>query len=105
MCKCFIQKRKDSDYFLDFYLNFGNNDLLISNNIKLDNESITDPTVLVKLYEPLPGDLQTKDTLWFSEQVSDPFTFKVDINIIPDEEEDDVRPGCGGGWGDSGKHR
>jgi hypothetical protein len=33
-----IQKREDSPYFLDFYLNFGGNQLAIANNIQLDNQ-------------------------------------------------------------------
>jgi hypothetical protein len=45
----FIQERQDSDYFLDFYLNFGDNNLLIANNIILESQDITNPTILVKL--------------------------------------------------------
>ena len=40
--------------YLDFYLDFGNNKLIIANNIALDNTNPNDPTVLIKLYEPLP---------------------------------------------------
>ena len=40
---------------LDFYLNFGNNQLVIANNILLDNTNPNDPTILIKLYEPLPN--------------------------------------------------
>ncbi len=40
--------------YLDFYLNFGGNKLIIANNILLDNSNSNDPTVLIKLYEPLP---------------------------------------------------
>ena len=47
----FIEFRNDSEYFVDFYLNFGDNNLIIANNIKLDNENTSNPTILVKLYE------------------------------------------------------
>ena len=40
--------------YYDFYLDFGSNQLVIANNILLDTSSINNPTVLVKLYEPLP---------------------------------------------------
>jgi len=49
----FIQYRNKSNYFVDFYLNFGSNKLVIANNIKLDNNS-NNPKILIKLYEPLP---------------------------------------------------
>ena len=34
----FAFKRQESEYFLDFYVNFGNNNLLIANNIALDTD-------------------------------------------------------------------
>lgn len=73
----FTQKREDSDYFLDFYLNFGNNDLLISNNIRLDNENTVDPTILVKLYEPLPPEFNLKSELWVVTTLNEPEAFRV----------------------------
>ena len=47
----FIVDREISPYFQDFYLNFGNNTLILANNIlvDLDNDP-TSPSVLVKLY-------------------------------------------------------
>ena len=38
--------------YLDFALNFGENKLVIANNIALDNTNPNDPTVLIKLYDP-----------------------------------------------------
>tara|TARA_R110002020_G_scaffold174307_1_gene365425 strand:- start:4123 stop:11802 length:7680 start_codon:yes stop_codon:yes gene_type:complete len=73
----FVQKREDSDYFLDFYLNLGNNDLLISNNVKIDNEDTTDPTILVKLYEPLPPEFDLKSELWVVTTLNEPEAFRV----------------------------
>ena len=32
----FIYKRENSNYFVDFYLDFGANNLVIANNIQLD---------------------------------------------------------------------
>ena len=50
----FINERQESEYFLDFYINFGDNNLFIANNVVLVDEDTDNPTVLIKLYEPLP---------------------------------------------------
>jgi len=60
----FIQQRENSEYFIDFYVNFGNNQLYIANNIRLDNSDPSNPTILIKLYNPLPLGFNLKDTLW-----------------------------------------
>ena len=73
----FIKERDDSSYFVDFYLNFGNNDLVISNNIKLEDENTDDPTVVIKLYEPLPPQFNLKDELWVVTNFSDPEAFSI----------------------------
>ena len=86
----YINSKTNKSFYSDFLLNFGDNITLLGVNTLLDTSLTTEPSIFIKLYEPLPDNLQIKDTLWFSEQVSDPFTFKVDISIIPDEEEDDV---------------
>lgn len=78
----FVNYRSTENYFVDFYLNFGNNNLIIANNIKLDN-TLEDPTVLVKLYEPLPLEYSIKDLLWIVEPISDPQTYSVEFPFIP----------------------
>jgi len=65
--------------YLDFYLNFGYNKLIIANNILLDDSNPDDPTVLIKLYEPLPVDIQTKTECWVVEQVSNPVAYNISI--------------------------
>ena len=79
----FIQFRKDSNYFVDFYLNFGDNNLIISNNIKLENETTDNPTILVKLYEPLPSNFDLKSLLWIVTTLNEPEAFQVTYPIIP----------------------
>ena len=66
----FIQYREDADYFVDFYLNFGNDQQVISNNLRLDTETEVEPSLLVKLYEPLPSQFDLKSTLWVVEEIS-----------------------------------
>ena len=58
--------------YFDFYLNFGENQLVIANNILLDNTNPNDPTVLIKLYEPLPINFTLKDECWIITQVAQP---------------------------------
>ncbi len=65
-----------SSYYKDFYLNFGSNNILIGVNILLEGENL-----LIKLYEPLPATLSTKDQLWVIDKLSDPITYRVDFEI------------------------
>jgi hypothetical protein len=79
----FIQERENSAYFLDFYLNFGDNNLFISNNISLDNQDPTNPTVLIKLYEPLSDEFDINSTLWVVTVLEEPIAYKVTFEDIP----------------------
>jgi hypothetical protein len=78
-----IQQREDSPYFLDFYLNFGNNQLAIANNIQLDNQDPTDPTVLIKLYEALSEDFDINSTLWVVTQIEESLAYQVTFEEVP----------------------
>ena len=73
-----IQNATGSYY--DFYLNFGNNDLLIAVNALLDTSSIDNPTVLIKLYEPLPQQFDVNSQLWVVTQVAEPVAYNIQIN-------------------------
>ena len=84
----FIRYREDQPYFVDFYLNFGGNKLVIANNIDLDDENVEDPTVLIKLYEPLPEEFDLKSQLWVVELLSKPQAYQVDFPFIPVVEDD-----------------
>ena len=79
----FIQFREDQTYFVDFYLNFGNNQLVIANNIQLENETTNDPTILIKLYEPLPTEFDLKSLLWVVTTLNEPEAFQVTYPSIP----------------------
>jgi hypothetical protein len=78
----FVQERETSTYFLDFYLNFGDNQLSIANNIRLDNTDPNNPTVLVKLYEPLLEEFDVNSTLWVVTTLEEPIAYQV---IFEDE--------------------
>ena len=60
----FVSFRNQQSYFVDFYLNFGGNNLIISNNIRLESNDEANPSILVKLYDPLPESFILKNELW-----------------------------------------
>lgn len=77
----FIDYRSSSSVFIDFYLDFGNNNLIIANNILLDvTTTPTDPTVLIKLYEPLPTTLDIQSQCWVVESIADSVAYNININ-------------------------
>jgi hypothetical protein len=77
----FIEHRNTKDYFVDFYLNFGENNLIIANNIKLDVINENEYSVLIKLYEPLPTDFDLKSQCWVVEAISTPQSYQVQFPI------------------------
>ena len=79
----FIEFRENSEYFVDFYLNFSDNNLVIANNIKLDNENTANPTILIKLYEPLPSNFNLKDETFIVTTINESEAFQVDYPIEP----------------------
>ena len=79
----FIQERENSDYFLDFYLNFGDNNLCIANNIELDNQDPNNPTILVKLYESLPEGLDLNSLLWIVTLLEESLAYQVTFEDAP----------------------
>ena len=84
----FINYREEQGYFVDFYLNFGDDVQCISNNIQLDIESGITPSVLIKLYEPLPANIELKTELWVVEEISIPQAYEVTFPPIVFEPDD-----------------
>jgi hypothetical protein len=76
--------------YLDFYLNFDNNNLVIANNILLDNTNINDPTVLIKLYEPLPLQFDLKSECWITVQVAESVAYNISITPVFNIEDDNI---------------
>ena len=85
--KEFIDYREDAGYFVDFYLNFGNDIQCISNNLQLDLSGV-EPSVLIKLYEPLPSNIELKTELWVVEEISVPQAYNVIFPPIVFEPDD-----------------
>jgi len=74
----FIQERNQDNYYPDFYLNFGTNQLVIANNILLDGD-----TILIKLYDPLPSQYQVNSTLWVVEKVAESLAYLIEFSSEP----------------------
>jgi hypothetical protein len=66
--------------YYDFYLDFGNNNLVIAVNALLDTTDANNPTVLIKLYEPLPQQFDINSQCWVVTQTSEPVAYNIDIN-------------------------
>jgi len=79
----FVQYRETSEYFVDFYLNFGDNQLLIANNIALDSQDPNNHTILVKLYEPLPEGFDVNSTLWVVTSIEESIAYQVNFENTP----------------------
>jgi len=73
----YLAQKAILQYYPDFYLNFGNNNLIIANNILLDGS-----TVLIKLYEPLPNEIVLKTELWVVEKTAEPLAYSIELITI-----------------------
>jgi hypothetical protein len=53
-------------------------------NVAIDNTTDI-PSILFKLYEPLPTNIVEKDTLWVTDEITEPYVFDInlDLSIIP----------------------
>ena len=78
----FIAERNLTPYFSEFYLNFSNNVQLLAVNIKLDQTNPNDTSILIKLYEPLPSNLNLKSQCWVQTLVADAVGYRVNYETI-----------------------
>ncbi len=58
----------------------------IANNLQVDTDE--EGTLLVKLYEPLPSNLDVKSTFWVVEEISSPQAYNVIFAQFAVEEDD-----------------
>jgi hypothetical protein len=67
-----------------FLLNQDNNYQNLIINIAIDTNSST-PTILLKLYNPLPLNVRVKSGLWVTEEITEPYVFDIslDTSVIP----------------------
>jgi hypothetical protein len=79
-----INEYTGSVYFIDYLLNFGDNNQVIAVNVAL-NKVESGYEILFKLYEPLPDNIQEKVTLWVVEEKVNPYSFNINLDrlILP----------------------
>jgi hypothetical protein len=70
-----------SPFQKDFNLNFGQNNLVIANNILLDETNPENITVLIKLYEPLPEQYDIQSTCWAVEKIAESKAYLINIQV------------------------
>jgi hypothetical protein len=76
-----ISKINNSDYYVDYLLNFGDNTQYVAVNVALN----PDPggfEILFKLYQPLPLSVQEKQTLWIVEEQVNPYVFDINLDTL-----------------------
>lgn len=81
----FLSSSANLNYYRDFYLNFGNNDLVIANNTLLESGSI-----LIKLYEPLPPQFDVKSELWVVEKLANSIAYFFELITVLDNQDNRI---------------
>jgi hypothetical protein len=76
-----IDKINTSTYYVDYLLNFGNNAKYVAVNVALDKAQ-EGYEILFKLYQPLPLNIQLKDTLWVVEEKVLPYSFDLNLDLL-----------------------
>ncbi len=70
---------ENSNEQINYILNFPNNKQFLIINVAVDFDTLT-PTLLLKLYDPLPLDIVEKTLGWISEEIIEPYIFTIDLN-------------------------
>jgi hypothetical protein len=63
-----------TNYFNDFYLNFGDNILAVANNFDYDPNTYD---ILINLYQPLPSNIGLNYPLWIVTKIADTLAFNI----------------------------
>jgi hypothetical protein len=78
----FAQKQAAVSYYYYVILNFGNNNQVIAVNALSEVGTDGQVSILFKLYEPLPLNLNVKDTFWVVEEVINPYIFDLNLDKL-----------------------
>jgi hypothetical protein len=70
-----------SPFQKDFNLNFGQNNLVIANNLLLDETNPENITILIKLYEPLPEQYGIQSTCWAVDKIAESKAYLINIQV------------------------
>ena len=83
------EKQRSAELISDFYLNLGDNNLLLCLNL-----GIFEGNLIIKLYEPLPLNFSVKANCWFVEEAAESIGYNV--NIIDEMIDDTISPTLSG---------
>jgi hypothetical protein len=86
-----INRIEQAPYYEDFYINFGDNNLVVVNNIALDDTDPDNVTVLLKLYQPLNQQFGINTTCWVVDKVAESTAYLVNIETAFEVADDTVR--------------
>lgn len=78
----FNNKQNSVPYYYYIILNFGDNNQVIAVNVL---SSVTDDgevSILFKLYQPLPANINLKDTFWIVEEIVNPYIFDLNLDKL-----------------------
>jgi len=75
---------------LNTFLHFGDDNMLLTTNVKTDSETVrsTPFSAVYKLYEPLPEDIETKDSVYIVREILPQLTETVELVPYAQEDED-----------------
>jgi hypothetical protein len=72
----FVYWANETKYFINSYLNFGSNNLFPIANIATNNSQ---NTIYIKLFDPLPSDIQIQNVCWICESLVDSYIDSVEL--------------------------
>lgn len=78
-----VSKLNDPSYFSQFEINFGDNVISVGLNITTE-QTQNGLAAVVKVYEPLPDNVQINSTFTIEETISDPIAYEVITTFIDD---------------------
>jgi hypothetical protein len=76
-----VSEISGSIYFVDYLLNFGINQQILTVNVAL-NKLDSGYEIYFKLYEPLPDNIVEKTTLWVVDEKVDPYIFNINLDTL-----------------------
>lgn len=78
----FINKQNSVPYYYYLILNFSNNIQVIVVNVLSNVTEIGETSILFKLYEPLPSNINLKNTFWVVEEAINPYIFNLNLDKL-----------------------
>jgi hypothetical protein len=84
------ERENEESYFIDFFLNFGNNQFVIANNILLDT-STEEYSVLIKLYQPLSPSIELNNELWIVTETANSLAYNISFPVEVIEFDDSIK--------------